>query len=75
MLFVDLTLHELSPLTDLFNDGSTFYRTISKGNSGNSASPFGDSIVTVLLKIEVDGNVIFDNFEKGEGVKYDIELY
>lgn len=71
----DIELLELFTVTDLYSDGSTFYRTLEAGNSGSTASPFGDCIATIMLKIEVDGHTYYDNFESGQSLKYDLEHY
>jgi hypothetical protein len=74
VLLIDIELHELNTVTDLYKDGNTYHKTLEHGNTGNTASPFNDCKVRVNVKLEVDDEVIFDNFD-GEPILYDLEEY
>ena len=51
------------------------FRTLEAGKTGSTASPFQDCKVALLLKLEIDDEVAFDNFNGGEPVIYDLEAY
>ena len=75
ILQVDIDLLELHTLTDLYRDGTTFYQTLEAGNTGNTASPFNDCKVLLYLKVQVDADVIFDNFGGNDPLWYDLEEF
>jgi hypothetical protein len=82
-LHVDLYLHRMCRVTDLYHDGSVIYKSLRKGKG--SASPYHDSLVVLKVKLEVDGEVKFCHenplAEVGEAenpdhqAAYDLEQY
>ena len=56
-LIFDIALNKICKVTNLWNDGSTFYRSLRKGEG--SASPYKDSLVVLKVKLEVDGETKF----------------
>jgi hypothetical protein len=51
LLYLDLHMKELVRVDDLFKDGTTFYKTLKKGEG--SASPYIDSFVHRKFKVKV----------------------
>ena len=60
---MDINLKKLVAVTDVFKDGTTLVRTLEKKwQDMNTASPFSDCKVQLLLKVQVDDNEpLFDN--------------
>jgi hypothetical protein len=52
-------LKDIIRVEDIFRDKTTFQRTLEKGEG--TCSPYSDSWVSIKVKIEVDGKVIFDH--------------
>lgn len=76
ILHIDINLLELHTITDLHQDGMTLFRTLQSGNTGSAASPFHDCRVALLLKLQIDGETTYDNFDSPETpVLYDLEAY
>ena len=74
LLQIDIDLLHLRPITDIYSDQSSYWQTLQAGDTGNTASPFNDCKVLLLIKLEIDGETKFDNF-KGEPLLYDLEEY
>jgi len=80
-LLLDLELKELVRVDDLYKDGTTFYKSLQKGEG--TASPYIDCFVHLRIKIVVDGEEkfshgSFDNleeFDDSNSQKYDLEEY
>ena len=79
---IDLHLKELQPINDLYKDGTTFFKALERqkkpepgvfkpGLTYSTASPFSDSIVSLMLTVQVDDETIFD----GGPLEYDLEHY
>lgn len=67
-------------ITDAYGDGSTLYRTLEKpAERISTASPFSDCKVQILLNLQVDDELLFDNMQQNPGDKepliYDLEAY
>ncbi len=69
---------KLQPVNDIYRDGTTFVKTIEEGNTGNTASPFNDCKVKIQVKLEVDGEEIYNNLgdlETNPPLLYDLEEF
>jgi len=58
-LFLELELKELVRIDDLYKDGTTFYKSLQKGEG--TASPYIDCFVHLRIKIVVDGEEKFSH--------------
>ena len=58
-LTIELNLHQLMKVNDLYHNQTTFTRTLRKGES--TASPYHDSQVVLKVKLEIDGQVVFEH--------------
>ena len=74
ILQVDITLKELKNINDLYKDGTTFVEILEKpqkpaagdfrpGMTYSTASPFTDSKVKLHIKLQVDDEVLHDDFD------------
>ena len=84
---MDISLKQLNNITDLYKDRTTFYQVLERperpaigvfkpGLTFSTASPFCDSIVKLLLKLEIDDKVEYDNYDGvKEPVMYELEDY
>ena len=77
---IDATLNSLCKITDMYRDGTTFYKTLRKGEG--SGSPYYDCKVTLKVRIEVDGeekfcHSQFESMDAGdeECATFDLEEY
>lgn len=50
---MDINLKGLCTIHDLYRDKSCFYKSLKKGQG--TASPYYDCMVTLRVKIEIDG--------------------
>jgi hypothetical protein len=67
VLMVDVEVLQLVSITDLYHDGTTFVKRLDYQKSGNTtASPFNDSHVRILIKLEVDGEVVYDTLTEND---------
>tara|TARA_B110000285_G_C14956036_1_gene529232 strand:+ start:122 stop:610 length:489 start_codon:yes stop_codon:yes gene_type:complete len=82
---VDITLKELKNINDLYKDGTTFVEILEKpqkpaegdfrpGMTYSTASPFTDSRIKLHIKLQVDDEVLHDDFDS-EPVTYEMEDY
>ena len=74
LLQIDIELLHLRPITDIYADQSSYWQTLQAGDTGNTASPFNDCKVLLHIKLEIDGQCKFDNFNS-EPLLYDLEEY
>jgi len=65
-LQMDITLHKLIRVTDLYRDGKVIYKSLRKGQG--TASPYSDCYVSLKVCVEIDGEKKFEheNFETME---------
>ena len=82
---MDITLKELKNINDLYKDGTTFVEILEKpqkpaegdfrpGMTYSTASPFTDSKIKLHIKLQVDDEVLHDDFDS-EPVTYEMEDY
>lgn len=77
ILVADIALKQLKPIHDLYKDKSTFFKSLHRPplSERTTASPFNDSSVKLLVKMEIDDQVVYDGFEPEKAVIYDLEGY
>lgn len=56
-LQMDLTLHKLVRVEDLYRDGKVIYKSLRKGQG--TASPYSDCYVSLKVCVEIDGEKKF----------------
>lgn len=69
---VDIKIHRLEKVEDLYKDETTFYKTLKKGFG--SASPRTDYIISLVVKVWIDGDLKFEHGE-GQCATFDMEMF
>lgn len=77
ILVADIALKQLKPIHDLYKDKSTFFKSLHRPplSERTTASPFNDSSVKLLVKMEIDDQVIYDGFEPEKALIYNLDDY
>lgn len=83
ILYVDLVLHSVTSITDLFKNGEVLHQVVQKQEEFTTQSAFFDSRVSLRLKLQLGDKVVFDNLTGKENdpqseescLFYDLEHY
>jgi hypothetical protein len=77
ILVAEIALKQLKPIHDLYKDKSTFFKSLHRPplSERTTASPFNDSSVKLLVKMEIDDQVIYDGFEPEKALIYNLDDY
>ena len=77
ILVADIALKQLKPINDLYKDKSTFFKSLHRPplSERTTASPFNDSSVKLLVKMEIDDQVIYDGLEPEKALIYNLDDY